>query len=63
MDARIGPTKNSRKFTSILDRWQNEEIYRASLLVHGWTEEYVKYSGYISKIDISYDALYNQRNR
>ena len=63
MDARRGATKNSRKFTTVLDRWQNDEIYRASQLVHGWTEEYVKYLDYISKIDIIYDAPYNQRNR
>ena len=62
-DARRGATKNSRKFTSILGRWQNNEIYPASQLVHGWTEEYVKYLDYISKIDISYDAPYNQRIR
>ena len=32
MDARRGATKNRRKFTSILDQWQNDEdeIYRAS---------------------------------
>ena len=62
-DARRGTTTNRRKFTSILDRWQNDEIYRDSQLVHGWTEEYVKYLDYISKIDISYDARYNHRNR
>ena len=63
MHARKEATKNSRKFTSIFDRWLNDEICRASQLVHGWTEEYVKYFDYISKIDISYDALYNRRNR
>ena len=63
MDARRGATKNSRKFTSILDRWQNDEIYRASELEHGWTEEYVKYLDNISQIDISYEALYKLRNR
>ena len=63
MAARRGATKNCRKFTSILDRWQNDEIYRASQLVHGWTEEYVKYLDYISQIDINYEAPYKQRNR
>ena len=63
MDARRGATKHSRKFTTTLDRWQNVEIYRDSQLVHGWTEEYVKYLDYISQIDISYEALYKQRNR
>ena len=63
MDARRGATKNSRKITSILDQWQNDEIYRASQLMHGWKEEYVKYPDYISQIDISHDAPYKQRNR
>ena len=62
MDARRGVLKRC-KFTSVLDRCQNDEIYRASQMVHGWIEDYVKYLDYISMIDISYDALYNQRNR
>ena len=60
MDTRRGATKNSHKITYILD-WQNDEIYRASQLVHGWTEEYVKYFDYISQIDISYEAPYKQK--
>ena len=32
-------------------------------MVHGWTEEWVKYLDYISKIDISHDAPYRQRLR
>ena len=63
MDARRGATKNRRKFTSKLDRWQNDEIYRASQLVHDWTEECVKYLDYISQFDISFEAHYKQRNR
>ena len=51
------------EYTSILDRWQNDEIYRAFRLVHGWTEEWVKYLDYISKIDISHEAPYRQRLR
>ena len=50
-----------RKHTSILDRWQKDEAHRTSQLVHGWTEEWVKYHDNISsKIDISYDAFYRQ---
>ena len=45
----------------ILDQWQNDELYRASQLVHGWTDEWVKYLNYISKIDISHEAPYRQR--
>ena len=62
MDARRGATKR-HEYTSTLDRWQNDEIYRASQLVHGWTEEWVKYLDYISKIDISHEAPYRQRLR
>ena len=62
MDAKRGATKRG-EYTSILDRWQNDEVYRASQLVHGWTEEWVKYLHYISKIDISHDAPYRQRLR
>ena len=43
--------------------WQNDEIYRASQLVHGWTEEYAKYLDYISQIDISHEAPNKQRSR
>ena len=39
------------------------KIYRASQFVHGWTDEWVKYVDYISKIDISNDAPYRQRLR
>ena len=53
----------THKYTSTVDRWQNDEVYRASQLVHGWTEEWVKYLDYISKIDISHDAPYRQRLR
>ena len=45
------------------DRWQNDEVYRASQLVHCWTDEWVKYLDYISKIDISHDAPHRQRLR
>ena len=30
------------KYTSVLDRWQNDKIYRASQLAHGLTETWVK---------------------
>ena len=62
MDARRGATKR-HEYTSVMDRWQNDEMYRASQLVHGWTEEWVKYLDYISKIDISHGAPYRQRLR
>ena len=60
MDATRGVLKRGKR-TSILDRWQNDAVYRESQLVHGWTDEWVKYLDYISKIDISHDAPYRQR--
>ena len=64
------PTRSSkshgcktRKYTSKLDRWQNDEVYRAPQLVHGWTDEWVKYLDYTSKIDISHDAPHRHRPR
>ena len=62
MDVKRGVLKRG-KYTSTLDRWQNDEAYRASHLVHGWTDEWVKYLDYISKIDVSHDAPYRQRLR
>ena len=62
MNAKRGALKRG-KCTSKMDRWQNDEIYRASLLVHGWTDEWVKYLEYISKIVISHDAPQRQRLR
>ena len=35
---------------------QNDEVYRASQLVLGWTDEWVEYLDYISKIDISHET-------
>ena len=55
MDARRGATKR-HEYTSILDRWQNDERYRASWMVHGLTGEWVMYFDYISKIDIIHEA-------
>ena len=56
-------SNESHEFTSILDRWQNDEIFRTSQLAHGWIGSWVKYLDYISKIDISHEALYRQRQR
>ena len=44
------------KYTSILNRKQQDEIYRASQTAIGWTETYVKYLEFISKIDIRYNV-------
>ena len=62
LDAKRGALKRG-KYTSAMDRWQNDEVCRESEWVHGWTNEWVKYLDYISKIAISHDAPYRQRQR
>ena len=42
VDAKRGAMKRG-DHPSILSRWQNDEIYRASQVAIGWTETYVKY--------------------
>ena len=37
-DAKKKATKN--KFSSVLERFQNQESYRTSHVVHGWTEDF-----------------------
>ena len=44
-------------------RWQNDEKYRESQKVHGWTEDYCRYLNYFTTTDISYSAPWHQRNR
>ena len=51
------------KYTSVLDRWQKDEVYRVSQTAIGWTETCVKYLDYISEIDISFIAPFRQRVR
>ena len=41
MDAKREVLKRG-KYTSTLDRWQNDDENRASQLVHGWADEWVK---------------------
>ena len=62
MDAKRGALKRG-KYTSFMDRWQNDEVHRESQLAHGWTGEWVKYLDYISEIDISHNAPHRQRLR
>ena len=40
IDAKRGARRRG-KYTSILDRWKKDEVFRASKLVHGWTDEWV----------------------
>ena len=50
-------------YTSTWDRRQNDEVFRESQLVHGWTDEWVKYFEYICEIDIGHNAPHRQRLR
>ena len=56
-DALRGATKKD-KCTSIWDRWQNDEVHRASR-----TDMWVKYLDFIAHFDISHDAPHWQRAR
>ena len=55
----VGAIRGAKKrgdHPSILSRWQNEEIYRASQLAHGLTETFVKCLDYLTTVDINHDA-------
>ena len=41
--------------TSILDRFQNDEVFHASQLQHNWTEEWCEYLDYVRTIDITHN--------
>ena len=62
-DALRGCSKNKRLYTSIWDRWQNDETYRESQLASDWTDAGVRYLDHIAKIDTSHAAPHLQRNR
>ena len=61
-DAQRG-AKKPGDHPSILSRWQNDEIYRASQVAIGWTETYVKYLDNLTTVDIKHDAPHRQRFR
>ena len=61
-DTSKGATKKD-KYTSIWDRWQRDEVYRASQLADNSTDEWVKYLNFIAHFDISHDAPHWQRAR
>ena len=48
---------------SIVLRWQNDERYRTSQTVRGWTEEYCDYFDDVANVDISYVATRGERSR
>ena len=60
-DATRAAIKNGKETITI--RWQQDEQYTESQMVHGWTEEYCKDLDYTKTIDIDYTATCRQRHR
>ena len=54
---------NKGIYTSILDRFQNDEVLHASQLQHNWTKEWCEYLDDIRTIDISHKASPEQLER
>ena len=42
-DALRGCSKMKRTYTSICDRWTNDQVYRESQLAHDWSDAFVRY--------------------
>ena len=51
------------KCTSILDRFQNDDVFNASQRQHNWTEDWCNYLDYVRTIDITHHAPPEQRER
>ena len=43
-------------YSSMIDRFQNDEVFHASQLQHNWTKAWCKYLDYIRTIGISHEA-------
>ena len=50
-------------YTSILDRFQKDEVFHATQLQHNWTKEWCEYLDRIKTIDISHEASPEQVDR
>ena len=50
-------------YTSIRDRFQNDEVFHAIQLQHNWTEEWCEYLDNIRTIDITHNASREQLER
>ena len=50
-------------YTSILGRFQNDEVFHAGQLQHNWTKEWCEYLDYFRTIDISHKASPEQWER
>ena len=62
-DALRSATKGERTFTSIWDRWQNDEIYRKSQLAHNWSDAWVRHVDHIVHFNIYHNAPESQREK
>ena len=60
-DALRSATKGDRGFTSIWDRWQNDEICRQSQLAHDGSDVWVRYLDHIAHFSIYHNATQQQR--
>ena len=62
-DALRSATKGDRGFTTIWDRWQNDDIYRQSQLAHNWSNALVRYLDHIVHFSIYHNVTQQQRER
>ena len=62
-DADRGLTKGFRRFTSIWERWQNDEVHKQSQFVHNWSDAWVRYLDHIVQFSIFHDASQQQREK
>ena len=59
----LGTRKNNRTYTSILDMWLQDAIYRKSQQYIGWSDAFVRYLDHTAQIDFSHTASHEQRCR
>ena len=56
-------SKKNRTYTSIWDRWTNDQVYRESQVAVGWSDAFVRYLDHSSAIDRSHNATQEQRGK
>ena len=57
-DALRSAAKGDRAFTSIWERWQNDEIHKQSQLAHNWSDAWVRYLD-----DIVHFSIYHRKEK
>ena len=62
-DALRSAAKRERAFTSIWDRWQNDETNKKSQLAHKWSDAWIEYLDHIVHSNIYHNATQPQRER